>query len=264
MDGTLHYLAHGERRYDLFPVRKYGRPYWEYQAVLGGQIGLVTEAGVSFAGHSLWICEAGFPHGWTAGEAKPAEVLVFHLSPPDEVLCALVRRSGGKLRIPLGPADEAWLFGQKENLDEDWKRETESTPVKVLHLLTGISLMVQRITAYRPSPGKRDPDRDRVEKALYWYRQNLGHNPSIAEAARTVGVSAVHLRRLFRKVRGESPKRTFQRVRLEQAQRMLADPVLTVEAVAEVLDYADASALTRAYKALYGVPPRRPSSLKGE
>lgn len=264
MRAGLHYLARGQRRYDRTPVRIYARPYWEFQAVLRGRIGLRTEAGAGHAGASLWILPAGFPHGWTSDRAEPAEVVVFHLDPPDRVLSDLVERHGGNLRIPLGRREVEWLRGQTESLLPDWKRETESTATKVLHLVTGISLMVQEKLAYRPCASRRDLDRDRVEKALYWYRQGIGQNPTIEEAARAVGVSPVHLRRLFQKVRGESPKRAFQTLRLEQARLLLADPQRTVEAVAEELDFSDASSLTRAYKAFYGVPPRRGSTLKRE
>lgn len=258
MESQLYYFGHGERRYDEQPVRVYPRPYWEFQAVIGGRIAPVYAGGPgAFRKRSLWAFEPECRHGWTGLEGEVSEVVVFHLPPPDALLQREVRQAGGALRVSLTDADIRWLAGQRDCLQEDWLRPNEQTALRVGHLLSGLSLLILERSGFRPVPLSGGLDRERVEKALYWYRQNIGRNPGVPEVARAVGVSAVHLRRLFRKINYLSPKTAFQEIRLEHARELLADPRTTVEAVAAEFGFSDASSFTRAYRRQFGHPPRR-------
>lgn len=258
MNPGIYYFGSGTRDYGRHPVRVYPRPYWEFQAVIGGRIGPVYDGGSGeLRESSLWVFEPGYRHGWTGGEGEQADVIVFHLPPPESLLRQGVAASGGKLRVDLAKADIAWLLDQRDGLSGDWVRPTEMTPLRVAHLLSGLSLMVLERSGYQPSTLAGGLEQERVEKALYWYRQNLGQHPAVPEVARAVGVSAVHLRRLFQKERRQSPKAAFQAIRLEQARELLTDPALTVEAVAAEFGFSDASSFTRAYRRQYGHPPRR-------
>lgn len=258
MEPRLYYLNSGTRRYGEQAVRAYGRPYWEFQAVLRGRIAVLRPEGPgSPVGPALWVFEQGNVHGWTAPAGEEAEIIVFHLSPPDRLLQREVRRRGGELMIPLEAADITWLEGQGERLTADWIKPTESSFLKVSHLLSGLSLMILGRSGYSPEPPGPGIDRERVEKALYWYGQNLDHQPGVEAVARAVGISAVHLRRLFARELGRPPKRAFQAIRMEAGRALLEDPRLTVEAVAVRLNFADASSFTRAYRREFGQPPRR-------
>jgi len=254
----LYYFNHGRRAYGEAPVRSHARPEWEFQAVIAGQIaasgeGLAEEP----RSRTLWVFEKGLAHGWTAPPGTTAEIIVFHLPPPDPVLRRVVRIRGGHLAVSIGQREIAWLGGQRESLRRDWVRPTETTTLKVAHLMSGLSLMVLERAGHEPAPESRSLDRERVDKATYWYRQNLGGNPAVEEVAAAVGVSAVHLRRIFRRELGQGPKQVFQGIRLEEAREALADPRRTVETVAADVRFSDASSFTRAYRDYFGHPPRR-------
>jgi AraC-like DNA-binding protein len=254
----LYYFGRGERRYAEQPVRVYPRPYWEFQAVIRGRIGPVYDGGPgAYRERSLWIFEPECRHGWTGPEGEVSEVIVFHLPPPDSLLQREVRRAGGNLLVSLSEADIRWLAGQRDCIQEDWLRPNEQTALRVGHLLSGLSLMVLERSGFRPVPLAEGLDRERVEKALYWYRQNLGQHPGVPDVARAVGVSSVHLRRIFRKIMNRSPKTAFQEIRMEQARELLEDRRLTVEAVAAEFGFSDASSFTRAYRRQFGHAPRR-------
>ena len=258
MDNRLYYFGSGTRRYDRYPVRVYSRPYWEFQAVVGGRIAPSFDGGPgTFRESTLWVFEPDCRHGWTGPEGEAAEIIVFHLPVPDSLLRSAVSRAGGAMRIQLTREDVFWLMHQRDRLKRDWMRPNEQTGLRVEHLLSGLALMILERSGHRPIPVSRDLDRERVEKALYWYQQNLGQHPGVPEVARAVGVSAVHLRRLFRKELRLSPKAAMQEIRLQQSQELLADPRMTVEAVAAEFGFSDASSFTRAYRRYTGHPPRR-------
>jgi transcriptional regulator GlxA family with amidase domain len=109
---------------------------------------------------------------------------------------------------------------------------------------------------FNPQPLRHNAEADRIERALYWFRQNLHVHPGVAQVAAAIGVSEVHLRRLFHKVLQTSPKNALQAIRMERAQEILADTATTVDAAAHMLGFADASSLARAYRQHFGQSPR--------
>jgi AraC-like DNA-binding protein len=258
MDTELYYLNSGAREYGKFPVSIQRRKYWEFQAVVAGKIAPLTEAGPDSPRAScLWIFEPEHPHGWTASSGERAEIIVFHLPAPDPILQKLVMESGGMRVLPITRADIRWLKDQRDQLQPEWAKPSDITHLKVGRLLNGLTLLALSRAGYQPRPASRDFDRERVSRALYWYRQNLYQNPGVSSVARAVGVSEVHLRRLFQKTDNASPKAAFQRIRMEQAREVLRDPRRTVEAVAAQFGFADASSFTRAYRQQFGSAPRR-------
>ena len=76
-----------------------------------------------------------------------------------------------------------------------------------------------------------------VERALEWLSRNFERQPSLAEAARRVGLSEYHFQRRFRREVGLSPKKYVQFLTLERAKEMLAQS-------RSVLDAAYASGLS--------------------
>lgn len=257
MDHELYYVNSGSRLYGAHPVIPYGRPYWECQAVLSGRIGPLLEDGrAEIKGSRLWIFEAGHCHGWTGEDDRPAEIIVFHVSPPDKVIREVVRKRSGVLDVNLTKPDIAWLRRHHAILREEWTRMTEITHLKIARFINGLSLLALERIGYRARPRMRNPEAERVDRALYWFRQNVTQHPSVGDVASAVGVSEVHLRRLFRKERQQSPLAAFQSVRMEAVREALRDRQVTVEAAAAHYGYADASSLTRAYRRHFGQPPR--------
>ena len=165
-------------------------------------------------------------------------------------------RHGGMLAVSLTRADLLRLGGLHAELAPEWTRPTELTHLKTAGLLNSLTLLALQRSGYQPRPRTRNLDESRVEQALYWYRQNLNQQPSVGMVSSAVGVSEVHLRRLFHAVRGESPKAAFQRMRMEAVRQSLDNPQLTVDEAAGQHGFADASSLTRAYRKEFGVTPR--------
>ncbi|WP_332835123.1 helix-turn-helix transcriptional regulator [Geminisphaera colitermitum] len=76
----------------------------------------------------------------------------------------------------------------------------------------------------------------------------------MVQAARAVGCSASHLRRLFHKAGHPSPRCVLQRMRLEAAAECLALD-WPQKKVAEYLGFSEPSAFARAFTRHFGSPP---------
>ena len=78
---------------------------------------------------------------------------------------------------------------------------------------------------------------------------------SAADLARLAGMSSRHLARVFRKTTGITPLAFQQKVRLQVARDLLADPGQTLEGISARCGFADARQLRRLFKLSFGAPP---------
>jgi len=91
-------------------------------------------------------------------------------------------------------------------------------------------------------------------------RQRLLHRfdqPHTTESlARSVGLSPSHLRRRFKAVFGCTPMEFLERVRMEQAARLIKGGELPIKEVARKVGYLDANNFSTAFKRFHGSSPQ--------
>ncbi len=96
--------------------------------------------------------------------------------------------------------------------------------------------------------------------AIERIRQHVLDSPHadlrVSVLAERAHVSERHLRRLFRDALGVAPREFVQRVRLEQAQRLLCESRASVREVARRAGYASADGFARRFEAAFRVSPR--------
>ena len=81
--------------------------------------------------------------------------------------------------------------------------------------------------------------------------------PNLEQIADLLHLSAEHFHRLFRSRMGMTPLHYMLRLRMRQAQRMLADPARSVGEVAAGCGYADAFYFSRVFRQYFGRSPRQ-------
>jgi AraC family transcriptional regulator len=79
--------------------------------------------------------------------------------------------------------------------------------------------------------------------------------PKFSELATTVGVHPVHLSRAFRAAYGCTPGEYLRRLRIEHAQRLLAESRMPLAQVACAVGYYDQSHFTAVFRRLTGSTP---------
>jgi AraC-like DNA-binding protein len=91
-------------------------------------------------------------------------------------------------------------------------------------------------------------------------RQRLLHRcnqPHTTESlARSVGLSPSHLRRRFKAIFGCTPMEFLERVRMEQAARLIKGGELSIKEVARKVGYLDANNFSTAFKRFHGSSPQ--------
>ncbi|TSE12713.1 helix-turn-helix transcriptional regulator [Mesorhizobium intechi] len=98
-------------------------------------------------------------------------------------------------------------------------------------------------------PGDR-PDRRElaVRRATAFMQRNLAEPIRIADIAEAIGMSPTRLHEAFIRRRAITPHAYLVAMRLDAAERMLADPRLSIADIAIFSGHADQSALTRAMR----------------
>lgn len=96
---------------------------------------------------------------------------------------------------------------------------------------------------------------DTVQNAITHLRENDATKYEGAATAAAAGVSQSHLRALFKKWLGESPRQFHTRYRIEQAVRLLNEQQLSVSEVAYNLGFADTHHFSRTFKRVMGLSP---------
>lgn len=108
------------------------------------------------------------------------------------------------------------------------------------------------------SPGRRKlpPLSPPVNRVLHRINQELVQPVSIKELADSAGLSASHLRRLFRQEMGISLGEYLVKQRLAGARRLLEETALPVGEIARRCGYGSIYAFSRFFRREAGMPPR--------
>ncbi len=96
---------------------------------------------------------------------------------------------------------------------------------------------------------------DTVQNAITHLRENYAAKYEAPATAAAAGVSQSHLRALFEKWLGESPRQFHTRYRIEQSARLLNEQRLGVTEVAYHLGFADTRHFSRTFKRVMGLSP---------
>ncbi|GEM_PF-3465716 len=252
----LKYWAHGIREYPSAHKRIYPRGVWEYQSVVSGEIGIALMGGdVQFRSKTLWVIEPDCAHDWVSRPGTISEVVVFHLPEPDPLLQAEVRQAGGALPVALRPEDLEWLRKEVTRMRPHYQKPNRLTPIEVRRLLDGLTLLALSRIRFDPEDHSGEVDRERVESAEYWMARNLTRHPSVQDVAEAIGVSTVHLRRLFHAQNRPPPGEVLQELRLKRGEQRLQEGGWTLEEIAEELGYAGPSSFSRAFRTWRGCSP---------
>lgn len=232
----------------------HSRPYWEFQAVIEGKIGMSLEnEPAELASQRLWLSAPGHPHGWTGEPERAARVAVFHfLSIPELVKRHMRKRTC--LSLPLSRENCSRLKRLSETIAEAWRSPQPDLPLRHEHLLLELSLLVCEHDRTSTTSDLTTSQR-RVDAALNWFNQHMQFNPSLEDVASASGASPAHLRRLFHEVMESSPKKVFDQLRFQRAIHLMTDHETKLETISAECGFQSASAFSRAFKQKFGCSP---------
>ena len=93
--------------------------------------------------------------------------------------------------------------------------------------------------------------------AKYYIDEYFDRSISAADLSAVSGISASHLRELFKKTYGETPNHYLNRIRVERAKEMIASGMFTISEVACACGFQNVYYFNRVFKSFTGITPGR-------
>lgn len=169
----------------------------------------------------------------------------------------LVCASSGFLSVSISRSFRRRVFSDAQEMDSRRRASDVLLPVRARELADRITLEVLETNSDLVNSwgASRWRDRDLIDSALAWYGEHMTEGMQLSDVARIVGYSEVHLRRLFLKVLGKSPRQVFSEMRHQRARYLLSNSDMLIEEIAIACGYGEISSFTRSFRSAHGMPP---------
>jgi AraC family transcriptional regulator len=117
-----------------------------------------------------------------------------------------------------------------------------------------------------PEQKKRHPGlpREKLVRAVEYIQDQLGTDLTVSGIAQAVYMSPYHFTKLFKESTGQSPHQYVVEARVRKAKELLTTGKFTISEVAHHVGFADQSHLTRHFKRVFGLPPKRLLTAEGQ
>ncbi len=97
----------------------------------------------------------------------------------------------------------------------------------------------------------------RLQRVFTYVRENIAREVSVAQLAKTVGMSQYYFSKLFKMSTGTTPHQYVMRQRVERAQELLHDGRIALANVATQVGFETQSHFTSVFRHLVGITPKR-------
>ncbi len=99
--------------------------------------------------------------------------------------------------------------------------------------------------------------REKLVRAVEYIQDQLDTDLTVSGIAQAVRMSPDHFTRVFKESTGQSPYQYVVDARVKKARELLTTGNFTISEVARQVGFADQSHLTRHFKRVFGLPPKR-------
>ena len=99
--------------------------------------------------------------------------------------------------------------------------------------------------------------REKLVRAVDYIQDQLNTDLTVSAIAQAVGMSPDNFTRLFKESTGQSPYRYVVEARVRKARELLATGKFTISEAAHHVGFVDQSHLTRHFKRVFGLSPKR-------
>jgi AraC family transcriptional regulator len=99
--------------------------------------------------------------------------------------------------------------------------------------------------------------REKLVRAVEYIHDQLDTDLTVSGIAQAVGMSSDHFTRQFKKSTGQTPYEYVVEARVRKAKELLTTSKLTISEAAFRVGFADQSHLTRHFRRVFGLPPKR-------
>jgi AraC-like DNA-binding protein len=96
-----------------------------------------------------------------------------------------------------------------------------------------------------------------IQRCLDYIHLHINEGITVSDVVKFVGVSRAHFSKTFHQKLGVSPLHYMQKLKMEQAAKLLNQTSLDITAIATSLGYPELYCFTRSFKRHYGCSPSK-------
>ena len=99
--------------------------------------------------------------------------------------------------------------------------------------------------------------RAKLVRAIEYIQDHLDTDLTVSRIAQAVYMNPYHFTKLFKQSTGQTPHRYVVEARVRKAKELLSTGKFTISEAAYHVGFVDQSHLTRHFKRVFGLPPKR-------
>ena len=122
-------------------------------------------------------------------------------------------------------------------------------------LLGQLEALLHLLARRQERSSRADAAHETFEACREYALAHLDELTTVTALSDAMGISRTHLDRLFKRYAGRSPKEWLRNARASLGCDMLLDDERSLESIANAMNYSSAFALSRSFKAAFGIPP---------
>lgn len=252
----LRYMNRGPRSGQTFHPLGLKRGNWEFFAVVEGSMRPVFPNRVSgpFQHSRLWLMPPESPHAWFTPPNESSRIFVFHFASIHPQL-ERAMPADRVLSVSIDARDKRMLAALYQRLLPHYQSPLLSSVVHFETAMLQLCILFLERNREVSSLMSFDAGSEKIQQAVQWHRQHFSEGVNVNKVAQAMHLSAGHLRRLFLKLRGETPKKVFTQTTMDEACRLLTQGGVSMKEVAARCGFAGFSEFYRAFKKHTGQAP---------
>lgn len=139
---------------------------------------------------------------------------------------------------------------------EEYLNNCKHSQIVLENMLSQLLLIVEREYVYNPYTDiVIENANEKIMESIHYIELNYNKNPSIGEVANYIGFSVSHFSRLFKKSIGISYSGYLSLIKLQHSMTLLVHSEYSLERIAILCGFPDASYLCHTFKQKYGISP---------
>lgn len=213
------------------------------------------------AQHQFVILPAGVPHAYGANAGSRWTIYWVHFNGDHAAIYAEGAQSPQTINIALNSriSERNNIFEELlSTLQQDTHLDALRYASSLLHhYLASMRYLCQyRRVGNNVAVHPNNQHQRAVEAALHYMQENLERRITLADVLQYVGYAASQFSHIFRQQMGCSPLSYFNRLKIEQASRLLVTTDLHINQICYKVGIADSLYFSRLFKNLMGMSPR--------
>jgi len=150
-------------------------------------------------------------------------------------------------------------------LQDIWEQANDGRITEPFTASSFVYQFVSELCRFAATPhGEREHWPEKVRLAARYIDANYHNMISLDQLSDALGLSKYHLLRTFAAAVGQTPSEYLNRVRTEQAMRLLRQTDLSIERIAERVGYSGGSYFIKVFRRMTGLTPGRFRSEEGQ